>query len=44
VSSSLSDVDRCVVIRNLLDSILNMHPVYIGQWEIQTYIHMTFLP
>jgi hypothetical protein len=32
------------MIRKLLDSIFNIFPVFIRRWEIQTYLHSTFLP
>jgi hypothetical protein len=37
--SSVSDVDRYVIIRNLPDSTINMFPVFIRLWEILKYSH-----
>jgi hypothetical protein len=42
-SSSFNDVDGYVVIRKLLDSNWNIHPVFVRRWEIQTYIYRAFL-
>jgi hypothetical protein len=33
----VSDVDRYVIIRNVLGSIFSILPVFIIQWEIQKY-------
>jgi hypothetical protein len=43
-SSSFSDVYRHVIIRNLLHYIFNNLAVLIRRWEIQIYLHRTFLP
>jgi hypothetical protein len=43
-SSSLSDVDRYVIIRNILNFIFNILSLFIRRWEIQTYVHRTFHP
>jgi hypothetical protein len=40
-SSSDSDVDRYVNIKNVLDSVLLLS---IRRWKIQTYLQRTFLP
>jgi hypothetical protein len=37
VSSSVSDMDRYVIIRKLLGSIFGVLPVLIRQWEINKY-------
>jgi hypothetical protein len=39
VSSSVSDVDRYVIVMKLLDSIFNMLSVFIRRWEIRSYFH-----
>jgi hypothetical protein len=36
-SSSASDIDRYVIIRNLLNSAFDILPVFIPWWEIETY-------
>jgi hypothetical protein len=41
-SSLVSDIDRCVIIRKLQNSILNIFPVFVGQREIQTYAELFF--
>jgi hypothetical protein len=43
-SSSVSDVNRYVIIRNLLDSTVNMLPEFLRPWIIQTRLHGTSLP
>jgi hypothetical protein len=43
-SSSVFDIDHIIIIRKLLDAILNILPVFIYQWEIQILTHRTFLP
>jgi hypothetical protein len=29
---------------DVLDSTSNILPVFLGRWDIQTYLHRTFLP
>jgi hypothetical protein len=44
VSSSISDPDHNMIIRKLVDSILNILLVFIDWWEVQMYFHRAFLP
>jgi hypothetical protein len=37
-SSSVSDADGYVIIKDLIDSIFNILTVFIRRWEIQTYL------
>jgi hypothetical protein len=40
-SSSVSDANRDVIIRDLIDSIFKILPVFTCRWEMQTYVrHM----
>jgi hypothetical protein len=41
-SSPVSDVDRYVTIRKLLDSMFSILPVFLRRLEIQTYSHMAY--
>jgi hypothetical protein len=36
-SLSVCGVDFDIIVRKLLDSVLNVTPVFIRRWEIQTY-------
>jgi hypothetical protein len=36
---SASDVDRYVILTKLFDSIFNILAVFIGEWQIQIYLH-----
>jgi hypothetical protein len=42
---SVSDVDRYVIIINLLHFILGIYPTFVGKWEIQPppHTHRTFI-
>jgi hypothetical protein len=42
-SSSVSDVVRYFIIRNLFHTIFNIIPIFIRGWEIHTQQHRTFL-
>jgi hypothetical protein len=42
--SSVNDVARSVIIRNLIDFIFNVLPVFIRRWEIQIYFRRDFFP
>jgi hypothetical protein len=42
--SSVSDVDRCFIIRKLLDSIIFVQLIFMRRREIKTYLRGTFLP
>jgi hypothetical protein len=41
--SLISDVDCESAIRNLLESIFNILPVFMRQWEIETHLHGSVL-
>lgn len=43
VSLPVNDLDHYIIIRQFLVCIFNALPVFIFQWEIQTYLHTTFL-
>jgi hypothetical protein len=43
-SSSVSDVDRYVIVGKLLDAVLSILPEFIRRWGIKTYLDGTFLP
>lgn len=43
LSSSVSDMDGYVIVRKVLDSVLNIFPLFICWWEIQAYTGCFFL-
>jgi hypothetical protein len=42
-SSSISEIDHYLVVINLRETILNIFPISISRWEIQTQSQRTFL-
>jgi hypothetical protein len=42
-SSFVCDVDHCVIIKKLVDSIFSIVPVFIHRWKIQIYLHQIFV-
>jgi hypothetical protein len=41
-SSSVSDIDRYVIVRNTVDCVSNMLSVFTCHWEIHTHLNSAF--